>query len=353
MSEKSVPRALQVAASWGWRLIIVGVIVVGVLWGAAQLSSIVMPLVAAFLLTAAVSPLNDLLRAKRFPGWLAAVICLLALLIVVFGLLVLVGVQIGSQWAELSKQTVAGFEDLLRWFNQGPFHISQEQLDAAAAALLEFMKTRVGDIVSMVTSVGSGFGGFLVGGIIALFAMFFFLKDGRKFTALAVSYLPSGVRITAAPALSAGWHTMVNYVRAAVLVAAVDGIGSGLGALALGSNLWVAIMALTFVMAFVPMLGAAVASIVGVLVVFATLGVFKAFLMAVIFLVVLEGEVHLLQPLVLGKAIDIHPLAVLIGIAAGMTIAGAAGGVFAIPLVAMVVGVFREIGHQNLSSSEV
>jgi predicted PurR-regulated permease PerM len=120
-----------------------------------------------------------------------------------------------------------------------------------------------------------------------------------------------------------------------------------MGALILGSNLWVAIMALTFVMAFVPMLGAAIASIVGVLVVFATLGWFKAVLMLIVFVVVLEGEVHLLQPLLLGRAVDIHPLAVLLGIAAGMTIAGLAGGVFAIPLVAMAVGIVREIGRQN------
>ncbi|MDR2620889.1 MAG: AI-2E family transporter [Propionibacteriaceae bacterium] len=342
-----VPRGLQVAAAWGWRLGVVLLLAAAVCWGASQLSEIVMPLVAAFLFTAAVSPLNDFLRARRFPGWLAALICLLTLVVVVFGLLTLVGVQIGSQWTELSEQAVAGFEDLLLWLNNGPFHITQEQLDSVVAAVLEFMKSRAGDIATMVTTIGGKLGVFLVGMIMTLFALFFFLKDGRKFTTLATGYLPVGVRANLVPAISAGWHTMVNYVRAAVIVAAVDGVGSGLGAMILGSNLWLAITVFTFIMSFVPMLGTATASIVGVLVVFATLGFFKAFLMAIIFLVVLEGEVHLLQPLVLGRAIDIHPLVVLIGIVGGMTVAGPAGGVFAIPLVAMAVGVLREIGRRN------
>jgi predicted PurR-regulated permease PerM len=90
-----------------------------------------------------------------------------------------------------------------------------------------------------------------------------------------------------------------------------------------------------------------IASIIGVMVVFATLGVFKAFLMMIVFVLVLEGEVHLLQPLLLGRAVDIHPLAVLVGIAVGMTVAGIGGAVFAIPLVAMIVGVAREVSRRN------
>ncbi|MDR0837243.1 MAG: AI-2E family transporter [Propionibacteriaceae bacterium] len=342
-----VPRGLQIAAGWSWRLIVIGVVAWALYWGAAELSEIVMPLLAAFLFTAALDPLNKFLVSHRWPGWLASLTCLLTLLAVVFGLLALVVVQIGSEWDELAIQTTAGFEDVLQWLSNGPLHISEDQMASLVDQMLVFMQGRATDIAGIAMEWGGKIGTFFAGTIIALFSLFFFLKDGRRFTALATGYVPNGVRGLLVPALSSGWLTMVNYVRAAVLVAAVDGVGAGMGALILGSNLWVAIMALTFVMAFVPMLGAAIASIVGVLVVFATLGWFKALLMLIVFVVVLEGEVHLLQPLLLGRAVDIHPLAVLLGIAAGMTVAGLAGGVFAIPLVAMAVGVVREIGRQN------
>ena len=134
---------------------------------------------------------------------------------------------------------------------------------------------------------------------------------------------------------------MVAYVRAAVAVAACDGAGAGLGALILGSNLWVAIMALTFVCAFVPMLGALIAGGVGCIIVLATLGWVKALIMLAIFVIVLETEIHVMQPLMLGRAVDIHPLVVLVCIAIGMVLAGIAGGVFAIPLAALLWGVVR------------
>jgi predicted PurR-regulated permease PerM len=346
-NNEMVPRGLQIAAAWAWRLIAIGIVLVALYYAAAQLSEIVMPLVAAFLFTAALDPFNRFLVVHRWPRWLAALVCLLALIVIVFGLLTLVGVQIGSQWSELAVQATAGFEDVLQWLSTGPLHISQEQMSSMVDQLLVFLQGRATDIGGTIVGWGAKVGAFLTGTIIALFSLFFFLKDGRRFASLATSYVPAGVRGMLVPALSSGWSNMVSYVRAAVLVAAVDGLGAGMGALMLGSNLWVAIMALTFIMAFIPMLGAAVASIVGVLVVLATLGWFKALLMLIVFVVVLEGEVHLMQPLLLGRAVDIHPLAILLGIATGMVVAGLAGGVFAIPLVAMAVGIVREIGRQN------
>jgi predicted PurR-regulated permease PerM len=127
---------------------------------------------------------------------------------------------------------------------------------------------------------------------------------------------------------------MVSYVRAAVTVAAVDGLGALIGAAAVGSSMWLAIGALTFLCAFVPLVGAIIAGVVATGVVLVTLGWVKAIIMLAVFVAVLELEGHVMQPFLLGKAVSIHPLAVLYGIAVGTIVAGIVGALFTVPLLA-------------------
>jgi len=349
-----VPNGLVVAATWSLCLIAVGLGIAGLGLVVGRLSEVVFPLFSAFLLTAALQPLNAFLVRRRWPAWLAALTCLLFLVFVVGGLLTLVGVQIGSQWEDLSTQTVNGFRQLMIWLSYGPMGIRQATIDLWIDGLTGFLMDQQELIASMAASIGAGIVRFLAGLLMCLFAIFFFLKDGRRFTKALRRLLPPRIREVATPAASAGWTSMVSYVRAAVTVAAVDGVGAGLGAMILGSNLWVAIMALTFVCAFVPMLGALVAGAVGCIIVLATLGWIKAIIMLVIFVVVLETEVHVMQPLLLGRAVDIHPLAVLASIALGMSIAGIAGAIFAIPIVALLVGVVKAVyGRDDLETLDV
>ncbi|MCL2489881.1 MAG: AI-2E family transporter [Propionibacteriaceae bacterium] len=336
-----MPRGLLIMGLWAVCLLVIGLAVWGVALLAGRLSEVVLPVFAAFLLTAALQPLRDFLVRRGTPAWLAALICLLFLVVVVGGLMTLVAMQIVANWTELSTQTVSGFRTFVDWLNSGRLHVSQQQMNTWMNSLTDFLTTQSSNIASLAASIGTSIVKFVTGLIMCLFAIFFFLKDGERFSKALRRLVPSGMRSVVSPAASAGWASMVAYVRAAVTVAACDGAGAGLGALILGSNLWVAIMALTFVFAFVPMLGALVAGGVGCIIILATLGWVKALIMLAIFVVVLETEVHVMQPLLLGRAVDIHPLIVLLSIAIGIVIAGIPGGVFAIPLVALIVGVVR------------
>ncbi|MCL1840195.1 MAG: AI-2E family transporter [Propionibacteriaceae bacterium] len=346
-AEATVPRALRVSAAWGWRILVVVAVLALVGLLCAYLAEVVMPLFCAFLLTAALEPLNHWLIGKRWPAWAAATACLLFLIVVVGGLLTLVGVQIGAQASDLGAQLVKGFNDLVAWLGTGRWHISQDQISAWTSHLMSMLQERSDSIAGMVAAAGTTLGHFLTGLVMCLFALFFFLKDGRRFARTVIGWMPGSVRVRVAPAVRSGWLSMVSYVKAAVIVAAVDGAGAGLGAAILGSNLWVAIMALTFVCAFVPMVGALTAGAVGVIVVLATLGWVKALIMLAVFILVLEGEVHIMQPLLLSRAVNIHPLVVLVSIAIGIVIAGIPGGVFAIPLVAMANGIIREMARHR------
>lgn len=336
-----VPRSVRAAAAWSWRLLLVAALVALVGWAAGHLSEVVVPLLTAVLFTAALTAVNGFLRRHRWPPWAAALTSMLLLILVVGGLLTLVGAQIALQWSVLTVEARNGFREVILWLGAGPLHISTDQLNAwfnqVVAALQESRTT----IASRVAAAGVSIGRFLAGALMCIFATFFFLKDGAKIVSALLRPVPFANRRLVERVAGAGWGSLFAYVRAAITVAAVDGVGAGIGAFALGSELWLAIMSLTFVCAFVPVLGAMVAGSVGVLVVLVTLGPVKAFIMFGVFVAVLAIEAHILQPVLLGHAVSIHPLMVLVGISVGVIVAGIEGAVFAIPLMAFLGGMLR------------
>jgi putative heme transporter len=340
-SQELAPRSLRVAAAWAWRLLILAAVVAVVAWLAGRLAEVVIPLFAALLFTAALSSLNVRLRNLHWPDWAAAITSMLVMTLVVFGLFGLVGTQIAFQWGLLSSQAGEGINQVVTWLGNGPLHFGQDQIDIWARQLLATIEAQKASIAGKVAVAGITVAKFLTAGVMCAFATFFLLKDGRKISTAGLSLVPVNGRDATGRAIERGWNSLESYVGAAVTVAAADGIGSGIGALALGSELWLAITTLTFVCAFIPMIGGLMAGSVAVLVVLVTLGLAKAIIMLVVFVVVMEIEVHVLQPVLMGRAVSIHPLVVLVGIASGMILAGIVGALFAIPLIAFISGVIR------------
>ncbi len=337
------PKWLRIGASWGWRLLVVGAVVV-VLWKVGSyLSLVVIPLILATLFTSGLRPFAEWLVSKGWPRWLGSITALLSLILVVLGLLVVVGAQVAWQSSELVEKATEGVRSLLNWAANGPLNLSLDhsQIDYWLTELANYAQQSSGRIASGVASAGATVGEFFAGLATCLFATFFFLKDGERITKVAESLVPTHVFSSVWPAVRGGWMSLTSYVRAAVIVAGIDGVGAGLGALVLGSNLWLAITALTFVCSFIPLLGALIAGTVATLVVLVTLGFVKAVIMLAVFIMVMTIESHVLQPLVLGKAVEIHPLIVLLGIAVGAIVAGVPGALFAIPLVAFISGCIR------------
>lgn len=335
------PLWLRVGASWGWRLLVLAA-VVALLWTIGTwLSQIVVPLLMAVLITSGLTPVTNALQRRGVPRWLGALISLLALIAVVAGLLTLVGTQIASQWGQLTAAATQGFQRLLQWLVTGPFRISLDQFDQWTEQALNALQQYRNQIASGIASAGTAIGALFAGLATCLFAAFFFLKDGRRMAGAFERIIPSYTLTAVEPAVRGGWTALASYVRAAVVVAGIDGVGAGLGALALGSNLWVAITAFTFVCSFIPLLGATIAGTVATVVVLVTLGPVRAIVMLVIFVLVMSIEANVLQPLLLGRAVEIHPLLVLLGISVGAIIAGIPGAFFAIPAVAFVTGLTR------------
>ena len=329
-----VPAGIRTAAGWSWRLLLIAGLVYLLWFIVSRLSEVTIPLFVALLFTAALWPLKSWLVRHRVPRGLAVLASLLTVVVIIFGILSLVGAQIVSQWDALSTEAVNSFNQFLNWLANSPLHVTDANIDVWIQAARTWANTSQSAITSYAASIGVSVGHFLAGTALAIFAFVYFLLDGPHLARAVSGVIPQRSRPRIMAAAQSGWTAMVAYVRAAVTVAAVDGLGALVGAAAVGSTMWLAIGALTFLCAFIPLVGAIIAGVVATGVVLVTLGWVKAIIMLAVFVAVLELEGHVMQPFLLGKAVSIHPLMVLYGIAVGTIVAGIVGALFTVPILA-------------------
>ncbi|MDK7699535.1 AI-2E family transporter [Cutibacterium avidum] len=344
---EDVPSAVRTAAGWCWRLIVIAAFIYGLYQVLHAASEVSVPVAVALMLTAAMWPLANWLSRHHIHRGIASGICLLLLIILVGGVFTLVGAQIAMQWRELGNQAVASFKQALAWLANSPLHTDKAQLNDLMHKAEAAMAGSQGRIASTAAAAGTQIGRFTAGLVLALFATFFFVYEGDKLAEKSAVLIPREHRAKILDAAKRGWVALVAYVRAAVIVAFVDGLGAGIGAAIIGSSMSVAIGALTFILAFVPIVGALTAGVVAVGVVLVTLGFFKAVIMLIVFVAVMQIEGHVLQPFLLGKAVSIHPLIVLVGIAVGAIISGIVGALFAIPIVAFGVAFIKALSPET------
>jgi putative heme transporter len=340
-----VPRGLQVAAAWSWRVILVAAILWGIVWLARYLSEVLIPAAVAILLTALMLPVANQLRKWGLPRAAATAITVLGSVAAIVGVLIVIGGQIAGQGAELSTNVVNGFNQLSNWLNNGPLtnwlrngplHISAAWLDSSTwvARITEFLKASGSTIATYAAEFGAGIGHFLAGLALALFSLFYFIYDGRGIFTFLLNFIPRASRDHVDQAALRGWRSLASYVRATILVALTDSLGILIVALILGVPVAPALAALVFLGAFVPIVGALVSGSVAVLVALVALGWPQALIMLGGVILVMQIEGHVLQPFLLGRAVKLHPLAVLVAIAIGIISAGIVGALLAVPLLA-------------------
>lgn len=342
--EPDVPRGLTVAAGYAWRLVFIGVAVYALYQVLSYFSQLTVPVGIAILLAAMLYPVTSQLVKWKWHPALASIVALLGLVLVVLGLLGFVGQQVASEWPVLLEQSRAGFEALVAWLGTLPFGIDQERLNDWIAQGTAWLQGQASALAGAAATFGAAFGSFFAGLATALVATFFFAYQGRRIFSGSVSVLvPLHYRTPVDRAALRGWTSLVAYMRSAVIVALVDAAGVALAALILQVPLVAALFALTFFLSFIPIVGATIAGGVAVLLALVTHGWVTALIMLAAVIAVMQIESTFLQPLVMGSAVDLHPLAVLLGITAGAIISGILGALIAIPVLAFGVAFVRAL----------
>ncbi len=336
----SIPLRVQVAAAWAWRFGLLAAVALGLLFLVAQAGFVVYALVAATLLSAVLQPLVAWLRAAGVPRLVAATGVFVGFLAVVVGALWLIGRQLTDQFEALGTSVQQGLIDLR---NQATrvLPVSAEQLDRYADQALTAVQDNAGALLGGLGTATGTVGAALGGMFLALFITFFMLSDGRGMWNWVVGLFPRGYRAAVDPAGGRAWGALVGYMRGLIAVALADATLIGIALLILGVPLVLPLAVLTFLGAFIPLVGATLAGVTAVLVALVTQGPVTALILIGVVLAVQWLDSDLLQPLIIGRTIHLHPVAVALAISTGTVIAGIGGTIAAVPLVAAVYAAAR------------
>ncbi|MFI8593633.1 AI-2E family transporter [Microbacterium sp. NPDC078428] len=332
----SVPRGLRIATAYAWRFLVIAGAAAVAVWLVIQLKLLVIPLLVAILITALLWPAFTWMLRHRFPRWLAIVLSLLGTITAVTGLFWLVIWQVSRQWASVQERTADAVVQLREFLIDGPLHLTATQIDGWLVEGWQLIQEQAELLLSGALAFGTTLGHVATGALLALFILITTLADGGGIWRWTLRLFPRAARPAVDDAAHAGWATVVTYARTQLLVATIDAVGIGLGALLLGVPLAIPIAVLVFLGAFVPFIGAIVTGALAVFLALVYNGPWIAFWMLVVVLGVQQIESHVLQPILMGSAVKVHPLAVVLVVAGGAMIAGIPGALFAVPLAAFV-----------------
>ena len=336
----TVPFALETAAAWSWRLLVVA----GagwVLWqGLAKVSLLVISLMVAALLAALLSPAVYALRKRGVRAGAATAIAEIGMIVGLLALVALTGQQLAQGFVSLWSKALEGYNELVHWLDNMGYSLGAEQLNQLLEQGRKLASENPSSIVRGVSEVATGT-------LITLFTLVFFLMEGERIWLFIVGLFPRRARNAVNGAGRAGWKSLGAYVRVQILVAAIDAVGIGIGAAILGVPLAIPLGVLVFLGSFIPVIGALLSGAVAVLLALVALGPVQALIMIGIVLLVQQLESHILQPLIMGKAVSLHPLAVIFAVAGGSMIFGATGALFAVPVLAVVNSVVRYLASRG------
>ncbi|GAB2734285.1 AI-2E family transporter [Arthrobacter bambusae] len=349
---QDIPYGVRIAAAWSWRVGLIMVVVGALIWLLGKVSFLIIPLMIASLLAGLLYPVTEWLRKLKMPQGAAVAITVVGFLGVITGALALVGRQLAVGFGELWQEALTGVQQIQGWLADGPLHLTADQIDTYIQSATSALQNNSSSILSGALSFGSTAGHFAAGMVLALFILIFFLLEGSRIWRFIVGLLPRTARPAAYGAGKRGWSSMVSYVRIQMFVAFVDAVGIGVGAAIIQVPLALPLGVLVFIGSFIPVVGALVTGAIAVLLALVANGPVNALVMLAIVLFVQQLESHILQPLIMGKAVSLHPVAVILSVAAGSYLAGIPGALFAVPLLAVANTAVRYIAARTWEHDE-
>lgn len=346
-SAEDLPYAVRIAASWAWRTGVILLMGGTLIWLMSKISLLIIPVLVAALMAGLLYPVVAWLTRHGVPRGLSVAITELGMIAVVLGALALVGRQLVTGFSDLRDQALQGVHQVQGWLSAGPLHLSADQIDKYVQDGVNVLQNNSSSILSGALTFGSTAGHFGVGLLLALFVLIFFLLEGARIWSFLVRLLPHVARRGADGAGRHGWGSMVSYVRIQLFVAFIDAVGIGGGAAIIGVPLALPLGVLVLLGSFIPVVGALVTGSVAILLALVANGLVNALIMLAIVLGVQLLESHVLQPLVMGKAVSLHPVAVILAVAAGSFLAGIPGALFAVPTLAVANTAVRYVASRG------
>jgi predicted PurR-regulated permease PerM len=329
-----LPFGIRLAGAWSWRAIVVAIVVLGLITVLGRLTEIVIPLAIAVLLSALLMPMKRFLSRRRMPKAFAVVIPFVGLILAVAALIYLVVLTIQTGIGSFEQHALATYKSTLSTLSHSALAISQSDVNSAVASAGKVLKANGSKIAAGAFTGADFLIHFLVGLLLTLFLTLFFLIDGAGVWRWCVRLAPRRGRSAVDGAGKAAWLSVHEYVRVQVLVALLDGVGIGVIAAILRVPFAIPLGVLVFLGAFIPIVGSITTGLLAVFVALAYNNPINALVMLIGLVAVNQTETHVLQPLLMGSAVRLHPIAVVLAVAGGTILVGVVGAVFAVPALA-------------------
>jgi putative heme transporter len=339
--DDAVEPIVRKTAAWAWRLLVILAALAAFLWVVKRLEIIVVPLLLALMLSALLVPMVDWLDRRGAPRGGAVALVLLSGFAILGGILTFVVSQFVVGLPDLVNQVTRSIDSTRKWLIEGPLHLSRQQITSAGTAVVQALQRNQEKLTSGALSTAATTTEIVTAALLMVFVLIFFLYGGRNIWQYVTKIFPIDVRDRVRAAGVAGYSSLTGYVRATFLVALVDAAGVGTGLAIISVPLALPLASLVFLGAFIPLVGAVISGFLAVVVALLSKGVIYALIVLGLLIGVNQLEAHILQPLVMGRAVSIHPLAVVLAISSGGVLGGIAGALLAVPTVAFLNNAFQ------------
>ena len=335
-----VPLGLRRASAFAWRVLLLIAAAVLLVWVLIQTQAVVLPVIAALLLTAFVEPATRRLRARRLPDWAVGLIALLAVVALFAGVGLLIVPEVVGQISQVNLNLSQGIRKIQDFVLQ-TFPVSQSQVEQGISKAFNTLQSSIGNVATQVLGAAGAVVGLLLQIFVTLFLFFFFVKDGPRFYRWLRAAAPPSRRRNVEELLPQIWSTLQAYLSGVVIVGLIDAVSIAIALIVVGVPLVLPLAVLTFFGAFFPLVGAIVAGAVAALVALVTGGVTDALIIVGATVVVQQVEGNVLQPLIMGRQVELHPAVTLLAVTGGGAVAGIVGAFLAVPVAAVTRRVLR------------
>jgi predicted PurR-regulated permease PerM len=344
--EQTAPHWLRVVAGWSWRVLVVVAAVALVFWATTKVLLVFIAVFIALVFTAVLRPLVDVLD-RAMPRGLAVAVSMIGAFLTVIGLLTYVGFSVAGQWSNLGRQFNDGIQAVLDLVEKSPLNLTNTTVEVRArpAPPRDWIAENSSAIASQALSSAGSVGLVFMVLALATFCTVFFLSRGQEMWVWFLNQLPARMREPWHVGGGVAWYTFSGYTRGTVIIAAADGVLAVIALLILDVPLAAPLAVLVFIGAFIPLIGAPLAMVIAMIVALAANGVVNAILVGVVIALIGQFEGHILQPLVMGKQVSLHPVVVALSVTGGTLVAGILGAVIAVPLIAVAWAVFARLRH--------
>ena len=348
MAERPLRLTLDATAQKAWRFLVVVVAGWLVVLALARLRIVVLPVIIALLLATALVPPVEALVRRGLPRLLATWLVLLGSIGVLVAVVFLLAPSVNDEFEDLGPTLSEGRRDIEEWLADGPLELDRDEIQRYIDDAQDQLSGRGGEVVEGVVAGATLVGEVIAGFLLTIVLVFFAVKDSGKFTGFALRAVPARHHDLARAVGNRAWTTAGGYLKGTAVVGLVDASIIGIGLVIIGVPLVLPLAVLTFFGAFFPLVGATVAGAIAAVVALVDGGVGTALLVVGLVVIVQQVEGDVLAPLVLGRAVRLHPVVILVALTAGAVIGGLAGAFLAVPVTAVAVAIGSELGARGI-----